>query len=225
MGEPGRLPLQLTAPTQITATAPAHSVGTVDITVTTVGGTSATSSSDRFTYLQAPTVTGITPSSGPASGGTVVTISGTDLTYVTVVTFGGVVATHFTVNSATQITATAPANAAGTVHITVTSDGGTSATSESDQFTYSGNPIVLGMSPAGGPIGGGTSVTLWGVNLDGVTAVSFGETPAASFTVDSPTQITATAPAHAAGAVFVTVTTAYGTNPAYACVCYVYLVF
>ena len=51
--------------------------GTVDVTVTTPSGTSATSSADQFTYLAAPTVTGISPTAGPLGGGTVVTITGT----------------------------------------------------------------------------------------------------------------------------------------------------
>ncbi|MCY0656333.1 IPT/TIG domain-containing protein, partial [Klebsiella pneumoniae] len=60
--------------TQITATPPAGSAGTVNVTVTTVGGTSATSAADQFTYVPAPTVTSISPTSGPTSGGTTVTI-------------------------------------------------------------------------------------------------------------------------------------------------------
>jgi hypothetical protein len=64
------------SPTSITATSPAGS-GTVHITVTTPGGTSATSGTDQFTYVAAPTVTLISPTSGPAAGGTIVMITGT----------------------------------------------------------------------------------------------------------------------------------------------------
>jgi hypothetical protein len=46
-------------------------------------------------------------------------------------------ATGFTVNSATQITATAPAGT-GTVDVRVTTAGGTSATGAADQYTYVG---------------------------------------------------------------------------------------
>ena len=55
----------------ITTTVPAGSAGTVDITVTTNNGTSSTSSADQFTYLStaAPTVTGVSPSSGTTAGG------------------------------------------------------------------------------------------------------------------------------------------------------------
>ena len=56
--------------TSITATAPAGT-GTVDVTVTTPGGTSATSSADQFTYVPAPTVGNVSPTSGPAGATTV----------------------------------------------------------------------------------------------------------------------------------------------------------
>ena len=81
--------------------------------VTSAAGASPTSSADQFTYITAPTVTGVNPANGPTAGGTGVTITGTNLTAATAVSFGGTAATTFTVNSATQITATAPAHAAG----------------------------------------------------------------------------------------------------------------
>jgi len=76
------------------------------------------------TSASAPTVTSISPSGGPAAGGTSVTITGTNFTGASAVSFGGTAATSYTVNSATQITATAPAGS-GTVNITVTTTGGT----------------------------------------------------------------------------------------------------
>ncbi|MFN3878694.1 MAG: putative Ig domain-containing protein, partial [Brevundimonas sp.] len=124
-----------------TATAPAGT-GTVDIRVTTGGGTSATSATDQYTYVAAPTVTAISPSSGPTTGGTTVVITGTQFSGATAVTFGATAATGFTVNSAAQITATAPAGT-GTVDIRVTTGGGTSATSAADQYTYVAAPGVL----------------------------------------------------------------------------------
>ena len=198
------------SPTQITATSPAGA-GTVDITVTAGGGTSGASAFDRFTYVAAPTVTGVAPNTGPAAGGTSVTITGTNFSAATAVRFGGTAAGSFTVNSATQITATAPAGA-GTVDVTVTTAGGTSPTGAADQFTYVAAPTVTGVAPNTGPAAGGTSVTITGTNFSGATAVRFGGNAAGSFTVNSATQITATAPA-GVGTVDVTVTTAGGTSP------------
>jgi hypothetical protein len=88
-----------------------------------------------------PAVTSLSPTSGPASGGTSVTITGTDFTGASAVKFGGTAAASFAVNSDTQITATSPAGS-GTVDVTVTTIGGTSATSASDEFTFVPAPTV-----------------------------------------------------------------------------------
>ena len=196
------------SPTQITATAPAHSAGVVDVTVTTAGGTSATSANDHFTYnVFPPTVTSISPSSGTTSGGTTVTINGTNLLGSTTVMFGSVAATSFTVVSTSQITAVTPPELSGVVNVTVTSAQGTSTITAADQYTYVAfQPVISSLNPATGTTSGGFVVTIIGTNFFGATAVSFGTTPATSFTVHSPTQITATAPPHIWGTVNVTVT-------------------
>ena len=68
-------------------------------------------------------------------------------------------------------------------------------------------PIVSGVSPAMGPLAGGTEVTITGSSLTGVDGVLFGAVPATAFTVNSDTAITATVPsAGAGGPVDVTVT-------------------
>ncbi len=208
--------------TQITATAPAGAAGTVDVTVTTAGGTSATSAADQYTYVAVPTVTSISPNSGPGTGGTAVTITGTNLTGTTAVNFGAAAATGFTVNSATQITATAPAGATGTVDVTVTSAGGTSAISAADRYSYAPAPTVTSITPNAGPATGGTMVTLIGTNFGGASAVTFGGTAATAFTVLSATTLTATAPA-GSGTVDVRVTTVGGTSATSAADQYTYL--
>jgi IPT/TIG domain len=74
-------------------------------------------------------------------------------------------------------------------------------------------PEISTVFPAFGPVTGNTVVTISGKNLNGTTAVSFGTTPAATFTVDSDTEITATAPSSVRpGKVDVSVTTLAGTN-------------
>jgi hypothetical protein len=197
--------------TQIVATSPAGLPGTVDVTVTTAGGTSATSAADEFTYAAPPTVTGVSPTSGPTLGGTVVTITGTNLANPSVVKFGGANAAVVTPISATKLTAVAPTGSAGPQDVTVTTPGGTSATSSADQFTFVPPPTVTGVSPSSGPAAGGTSVTITGTDLTGATAVQFGATPATSFSVDSSAQVTATTPA-GSGTADVTVTTPSGTS-------------
>ncbi len=82
-----------------------------------------------------PTVTAVNPSSGPLVGGTSVTVTGTNFGGATAVKFGANNATSFKVNSETSITAISPAGM-GTVDVTVTTPGGTSATSSADRFSY-----------------------------------------------------------------------------------------
>jgi IPT/TIG domain len=123
--------------TQITASSPAQCAGAVHVTVSSAGGTSATSNADLFTYnAPRPVVSSVNPNSGSVKGGTQVTIVGSGFTCATAVTFGSVAASSFTVNSDAQIAALSAAEPVGTIDVTVTTAGGTSATSTSDQFTY-----------------------------------------------------------------------------------------
>jgi hypothetical protein len=87
----------------------------------------------------APTVTSLSPTSGPLAGGTTVTLTGTFFTGATAVKFGTAAAGSFTVTSATTITATAPAGT-GVVNVTVTTPNGTSAAAAGNQFTYGAPP-------------------------------------------------------------------------------------
>jgi hypothetical protein len=198
--------------TQITAVSPPGVSGVVDIRVTTPGGTSAIVFADRFTYTSAVSIIGISPSTGSTLGGTAVVISGTNFTDASAVVFGSTNATSFTVDSASSITAVAPAGTAGVVDIRVTAPGGTSSIVAASQFTYTSSVIVTGITPSTGSAAGGASVVISGTNFTGATAVVFGSTNATSFTVDRSSQITAVAPAGTAGLVNVRVTAPGGTS-------------
>ena len=126
----------VTGDTSITAVSPAAPAGTVDVSVTTAGGTSSSGTNDQFTFVAAPVVSTIQPNSGPLGGGQAVTITGTHLADATSASFGGTPA-GFTVDSDTSITAVSPpTDATDTVDVTVTSPGGTSVTGANDRFTY-----------------------------------------------------------------------------------------
>ena len=158
--------------TSITATSPPGS-GRVNVTVTVdcfiaSQGTSVNSSADQFTYVvPAPTVAAVDPSSGPAAGGTAVTITGTGFCTdasgddVTAVDFGSDnpatgVRVHIAGGelSSDWITATSPPGS-GTVNVTVTTNGlncgteseGTSAVTTADQFTYVTPPVTVPPPP------------------------------------------------------------------------------
>lgn len=121
------------------------------VTLSGGGASNTPSASDSTTVLQLPTVTSLSPTVGTTAGGTSVTITGTNLTGATAVAFGATAATGFTVNSGTQITATSPAGAAGTVNVRVTTPVGTSATAAANQFTYSTPPAAPSViTPANG---------------------------------------------------------------------------
>ena len=123
------------AGTSITAYAPPGQAGTVDITVTTPGGTSAVVSTDEYTYL-GPTVSALHPASGPSGGDTKVTVTGTGLGGATQVLFGTAPGTLVSVNATgTSLTVSSPAGS-GTVDLTVTTPGGTSPLVPSDHFSY-----------------------------------------------------------------------------------------
>jgi len=112
------------------------------------------------TSTPAPAVTGVSPSSGPAAGGTAVTVSGSNLSGGSVA-FGGVAATGVSC-TASSCSATSPAGS-GTVNVTVTTAGGTSATSSADQFTYTAAPANLIPNP--GFESAGVPADYWGSTL------------------------------------------------------------
>jgi hypothetical protein len=201
---------------QVTATAPPGTAGTVDITVTTdcsgslsavptSCGTSRVGPADQYTYSAGPVVTAIAPVNGPVSGGTQVTIQGNGLGNATAVFFGDT-QVQFQVVAASggaELVATAPPSPSPqTVHVTVqvacslggSVSCGTSPTTAADRFTYLGLPVVSGLTPASGPSGGGTTVSVEGSGFTTAQHVYFGGV-AAAFQVVSDTQILATAPA------------------------------
>ncbi|HTU39175.1 MAG TPA: IPT/TIG domain-containing protein [Acidimicrobiales bacterium] len=200
------------------SSSPPTTTPTFSTTTTTTHTTTSTTSPPATTTTTAPpgngiTVSRVSPASGPAAGGTTVTITGTGFSGATALDFGSVPAT-ITSSSATSITASAPAAAVGgTVDVTVTTPVGRSAISPTDEYTYVfPKPSVSSVAPAAGVAG--TSVTITGNGFTGATGVAFGST-GASFSVTSNTSIVATAPAGAAKSVVdITVTGPGGSSTA-----------
>ncbi|MDX6374081.1 MAG: hypothetical protein QOD98_3069, partial [Nocardioidaceae bacterium] len=193
--------------TTVTALNPGHPAGTVDVSVTTVGGSDTLV--DAFTYVAAPTLASINPTDGPVAGGTTVTLTGTGLTGTTDVTFDGVSATGVVVVNDSTVTATTPAHGAGVVDVSVTTPGGSSTLANA--FTYVAAPTLTTVFPSTGPAIGGTTVILSGTGLTGTTTVTFDGVPATGLVVVSDTEVTVDTPAHDAGLVDVELTTRGGT--------------
>jgi antibiotic biosynthesis monooxygenase (ABM) superfamily enzyme len=143
-----------------------------------VGGPFDNSIAGAAWVFVGPTVRLISPASGPAAGGTSVTITGLAFTGATTVAFGSTPAL-FEVNSDTSITAASPAGG-GTVDVTVTNAVGTSATSSADQFTYI--PTLTLASTGSSTTQVGQSYSQTNVASGGTTpytySVSVGELPA-----------------------------------------------
>ena len=99
---------------QLNVTAPAGTSGYATVTVTNPVGSASTSGSTQYLYADDPVISAVSPSSGPNSGGTPVTITGTGFAGVTGVTFGVAPATSFTVVSDSEITAVVPPGYDGT---------------------------------------------------------------------------------------------------------------
>jgi hypothetical protein len=172
-------------------------------------GYAPSSASTTVTVHTVPVVSSVSPNAGPTDGGRMVTITGTNLTGATSVTLGGVAAGNVTVVSDTKVTVTAPAHAAGTVNVVVTSPKGTSVIVGTDRYTYDALPTVASISPASGPAG--TVVIVNGTAFAPGAAVTFGAKPATKVVRVSSSQLKATAPAGSGGA-HVVVSTPGGTS-------------
>ncbi|MBC7381913.1 MAG: VCBS repeat-containing protein [Bacteroidia bacterium] len=136
-----------------------------------------------FAFLAPPVITGFTPTSG--TNGSTITITGSNFTSTTSVSFGGTAATSFTVLSPSTITAVVGASTSGNVQVN-NPYGSSSLTG----FTYNNlTPAITSFSPTSGIVG--TIITITGTNFTGTSSVKFGGIPAASFTILSPTTITA----------------------------------
>ncbi len=112
-----------------------------------------------------PQVTAVTPDQGSTAGGTYVTVDGNFVTGVSAVDIGGVPVSFYPDVPDGEVIAQAPAHTAGTVDITVTTPGGTSATSGADRFTY----VAPAPPPAPAPVTAAATTTdgYWLVGSDG----------------------------------------------------------
>ncbi|MGX5681979.1 MBG domain-containing protein [Schumannella luteola] len=168
-------------PTRITATTGSASVGVGDVVVTVTGvpgapGPITITGAGLFTVapsVATPTISAITPNSGPVSGGQSVTVTGTNFRAsngsLATITFGGVSATVQSVaTNGKSMTVVVPAHAAGAVDVQVSTIDGR-ATSRNG-YTYNPAPTITALSPASGIVAGGTFVTLTGTGF-GATGV------------------------------------------------------
>lgn len=195
----------------IAVISPPHKKGRVSITVTTPHGTS--SSILQFNYTEEstnpnpdPIINSIEPSSGPIAGNTEVKIKGKHFKGSGVkVFFGQKEGVGCQLNAASDLLSckTPPVNQPKTVDVKVTVSyaSGSKSAVRSGGFTYKGSaseqkPVIESVTPARGPIAGGTQVTIVGKNFVAQkTSVFFGNKAGIGCTVNaSGTQISCKTP-------------------------------
>ncbi|NVJ13058.1 IPT/TIG domain-containing protein [Myxococcus sp. AM010] len=180
----------------LTATAPALPAGEHDVVVQNPGEAAVTLRR-RFKSIGAPVAAGVQPPRGGTAGGTAVTLTGDHFAAEVNVRIGGVAATNVVRVSASTLTATAPAHAAGMVDVEVQNAGGAWVTL-ANAFTYSD---VSAVEPSRGPVAGGTALVIRGSGFDPAATVTLGGVPATGVVWRSANELAATTPAHVEGTV------------------------
>lgn len=200
---------------QMTAVTPAHAAGSVDVVVTNPGGKSAILAAGFGYGSAAPGVSSISPNSGPTTGGTAVTITGSNFVVGALVFFGTVAATPVNVSSATQIQVSTPSvSTAAAVDVVVKNSDGQSG-SLTNGFTYTdppsnSAPTVSDVSP--NTTSAGTDVAVDGTNFGSGATVNIGSTAASNVKFISSTQLTVTVPSVSPGTYDVTVKNSNGLS-------------
>jgi hypothetical protein len=178
------------SPTSLTVATPPHLAAVVDVVVTNADGQSSSLAS-AFAYvhpglLPPPSVSGVAPASGPTSGNTLVTVTGSGFVTGSTVLIGGTAAIAGAI-TATRITVTTPGGPAGPADVTVTNPDRQSATLPGG-FTYvAPPPVVTATNVRGSPQAGGGLLLFAGSGLASTVSVSFGGAAATGLTHDPRT--------------------------------------
>jgi hypothetical protein len=201
--------IQSKTDTSVVVTYPNYSSeGQVNVTLTSPYGTAI--SANGFTYYDSQFIGTVVPNAGSTSGGTSVTLTGTNLSEVNSVSFGGSVA-NIVSKTDTQLVVTTTGHATGLVDLVLTSNPPFNVYTKPNAFTYGPNPTITSISPNTGSVDGGQTITITGTNLTGTSSVTFGGTAATSVTVVNSTTVTAVTPVKPAGSVNVVLTTPYNS--------------
>jgi hypothetical protein len=140
------------------------------------------------TGADAPVITKIKPPKGPSSGGNKVTIVGQHFEHIIAVDFGNAEA-EIVHSEVLKLEVIAPPGV-GKVEIIVLTEAGTSELTKADEYTY-GKPEILSLEPNGGPVAGGTQVTVTGSGFElgeHGTTFKFGKATASSVNCTSTTE-------------------------------------
>ncbi len=197
--------LTVVSGTSITCTTAAHAVGATNVVVTNTD-TQTVTGTNAFTFQGPPTVTAIAPIGGITTGGTNVTLTGTNFRSGMTVAIGAITCTSPVVVSGTSATCTTGNyGSTATVNVVAT-DSDTQSGTLTNGYTYEPPPAVTSLSLTLGAAGGANNLTITGTGFLTGATVTFGGVAATAIVIVNATTITCTTPAHAAGAVNVVVT-------------------
>ena len=143
----------------ITAVVPAHSAGSVNVSVTTESGTSTSTATFTYEPLVVPTLDSVSPNSGSPAGGGYITLNGSGFRDIISITVGGAPVNGYYVLDDTELQFQTPAGNAGTVDIVLTTNGGVATLVNAFTYDEALRPPVMGWAglsslPSDGDIGG-----------------------------------------------------------------------
>ncbi len=211
------------AGTSLTVTTPAASYTAAGVCTTlndgpeqvtvTVTNPVGTSNGVTYTYANTPSISSINPDGGPIAGGNTIAICGSNLQYITSASFGGSTTNNVslqwqgtsfsgpcggTVTGYNYLNVVVPGSPNGTydqVGVTITNVAGMTSNNYWS-YTFANAPVISSISPPGGPVSGGTTVTIYGEYFQGVTSVDFGCAGGSIISINSNgTVMTVTSPA------------------------------
>lgn len=190
---------------------PPHDAGQVDVTVAVpTDPPKQASLKAGFRYLNSQSITEVVPSSGPAKGGTPISIRGSGFTGATAVLVGGKPAIGVQVAGDDEVLVVTPPGVFGPVAVHVVTPFGAAVRNKA--FTYTAAPTISQVQPAAGPTAGGTVVQLTGSGFAKGMTVAIGGQPASVLEVVSASQATAVTGPGQPGPVGVTATTQWGSG-------------
>lgn len=167
------------------------------------GGVTVEGAVRSFQTLTPPTLSAASVQTGPAVGGTPITITGVGLSGATAVRVGGSPATSYTINSGTSISLVTPPQSGTNIQVTTT------AGIASFTFTYTA-PTLSAVSSE--TVSAGDTLTISGSQLTGTTAVTINGVAASSVSVVSDTQVSVTVPSGTGADLDLTLTTPSGSS-------------
>jgi uncharacterized membrane protein len=199
--------VQVVSENTVTARTPPIAAGVYSVSLSAVGGTATLAGA--FAVDEPPRLTAVLPRSGPMSGGTFITLTGSNLLSANSVRIGGVLATDVTVVDASTVTALVPPGALGARDVSVSTQYGFASLAAA--FTYISSPTITSTAPSGGATVGGTTVTVSGTGLLGTTALYVGGLPATNLQVISSSLVRAVTPPLSVGVYDITVSGSGGS--------------